>query len=216
MVLFRLFVKLTRQDSNADPIIDLTLHALQAPAAAPAAVPVAASEAIQKKRNAPRAATKGAHKVDDSSFDEGGEDDESEEAVPAKKQRVKGSGAKKKPGRMADGLTVEQHRRKLGDVVKARIRVEKWCVEATTHATTECTEEVFRSVIVPHAVVTPANFNSTTPVVSALVNGYDHIGEVCGRSKITGGTRLGSWHARKMEFIYIPSTGELRIWWIMG
>ena len=36
---------------------------------------------------------------------------------------------------MLGGKTLEQHRRAMGDRVKAKISVEKWCIEARTQAT---------------------------------------------------------------------------------
>ena len=41
-------------------------------------------------------------------------------------------------------------------------------------------------------------------------------GEIFGKTKITGGTRMGSWSANKMELVFFPPTGELRIWWTMS
>ena len=111
---------------------------------------------------------------------------------------------------------VPQHRRALGDAVKAQIRVEKWCIEARTHATTTCAPEVFRALVVPHAAdVTPAEFSDATPVVVAAVEGSASAAEVFGATKIKGGTRLGSWQADRVELVYFPPSQQLRIWWTM-
>ena len=42
------------------------------------------------------------------------------------------------------------HRRALGDAVKAKIQVEKWCIGASCHCTTRVALDVFRNLIVPH------------------------------------------------------------------
>ena len=48
-------------------------------------------------------------------------------------------------------MTLEQHRRSLGDTVNSKISVEKWTIEARTHATTSMPIEAFRALVVPHA-----------------------------------------------------------------
>ena len=75
-------------------------------------------------------------------------------AAPAKK--------KGKPAKIG-GMTVEQHRRALGDAVKSKISVEKWAVEAKTHcAITDVDAAVFEALVVPNAAkVTPADFDVT-------------------------------------------------------
>jgi hypothetical protein len=75
---------------------------------------------------------------------------------------------------------------------------------------------VFRNLIVPNAAdVTPREFDASTPVVVAAVRGSSSAGEIFGKTKITGGTRMGSWSANKMELVFFPPTGELRCWWTM-
>ena len=112
------------------------------------------------------------------------------------------------------GQTLEQHRRTLGDAVKRGITVEKWCVAARTATTTRCALEVFRALVVPHADrVTPAAFDAQTPVVVAAVS--KGAASIFGSTKLTGGTRMGSWSADKMELVYFPGTNELRVWWTM-
>ena len=110
----------------------------------------------------------------------------------------------------------EMQRRALGDAVKGAISVEKWCIAARCQCTTRTTMDVFRNLIVPNAAdVTPPTFDSSTPVVVAAVRGSSSAGEIFGKTKITGGTRMGSWSANKMELIFFPPTGELRCWWTM-
>ncbi len=116
----------------------------------------------------------------------------------------------------ASSSGLEMHRRTLGDAVKARIHVEKWCIGASCHCTTQASLDVFRRLIVPNAAdVTPVGFDADTPVVVASVRGTASAGEIFGKTKITGGTRMGSWSANKMELVFFPPTGELRIWWTM-
>ena len=121
----------------------------------------------------------------------------------------------KRFSQVIDGKSLEQHRRTLGDAVKAHISVEKWCIAARTHCSTHCELEVFQSLVVPNAdSVTPEEFSEETPVVvAALSRGA---ADVFGSTKLTGGTRMGSWSADKMELVFFPPTGELRCWWTMS
>lgn len=119
----------------------------------------------------------------------------------------------KKTSGKIDGKTIEQHRRALGDQVKRAIKVEKWAVEARTAIESKISLAVFRELVVPHAdSVVPPKFDATTPVVVASTK---QMGEIFGKSKIKGGTRLGSWSADKGDLIFFPSSGELRVWWTM-
>lgn len=119
-----------------------------------------------------------------------------------------------KPKSTTSGL--EMHRRALGDAVKAKIQVEKWCIGASCHCSTRIALDVFRNLVVPNAAdVTPAQFGMDTPVVVASIRGTSSAGEIFGKTKITGGTRMGSWSADKMELVFFPPTGELRVWWTM-
>lgn len=129
-------------------------------------------------------------------------------AAPAKKAKPA------KPG----GKTIEQHRRTWGDAVKANIHVEKWCINAKTHCVIEDVEHsAFEELVLPNASsVVPANFNNKTPVVVASVTSTAAMGEIFGKSKISGGTRMGSWHANKGEIVYFPPTRTMRVWWIMS
>ena len=51
------------------------------------------------------------------------------------------------------------------------------------------------------AEVTPATFDASTPVVVPAIQGSASAGEIRGKTKITGGTRMGSWSADKMELV---------------
>eukprot|EP00931_Biecheleriopsis_adriatica_P024306 TRINITY_DN15181_c0_g1_i1.p1 TRINITY_DN15181_c0_g1~~TRINITY_DN15181_c0_g1_i1.p1 ORF type:complete len:307 (+),score=71.24 TRINITY_DN15181_c0_g1_i1:126-923(+) len=93
--------------------------------------------------------------------------------------RGRGRGGRAAQGKIA-GLTIEQHRRALGDKVKANISVEKWAIQARTHATTTMPVEAFRALLVPHAsTVIPETFEENDPVVVATIKGSAAIGEVC-------------------------------------
>lgn len=116
-----------------------------------------------------------------------------------------------------DGKTLEQHRRALGDQVKKAIQVEKWCVEAKTTIETTISSKVFERLVIPNAKsVVPDKFDKTTPVVVCCVEGTQALGEIFGRSKIKGGTRLGSWSADRGDVIFFPATGKMRVWWTMS
>ena len=128
----------------------------------------------------------------------------------------KQSAGVKKPGKAKATGGYEMQRRALGDAVKAAISVEKWCIAARCQCNTRTTLDVFRNLIVPNAAdVTPREFDASTPVVVAAVRGSSSAGEIFGKTKITGGTRMGSWSANKMELVFFPPTGELRCWWTM-
>ena len=138
-------------------------------------------------------------------------------AEKQKKKTPKGSGGSGS-GRKIKGLTLEQHRRALGDKVKGSINVEKWCIEARTHCEMLGVDlEVFRQLVEPHAAsVVPAEFDSGTPVVVASVCGQGNAAAVFGASKVKGCTAgRGSWSADKMELVYLPQSEELRVWWTM-
>jgi hypothetical protein len=76
--------------------------------------------------------------------------------------------------------------------------------------------DVFQALVVPHAqLVTPEAFDSNTPVVVALLNGSDAVGNVFGHSKIKGGNRMQQWAADRADVIFYPTTKKVRIHWTM-
>jgi len=138
---------------------------------------------------------------------------------PAKKVKKSpkptASGSKSKKKKVG-GLTVEQHRRKLGDAVKQRLSMEKYCMKADCHSTVKLPLEMFREIVVPHACdVTPSHFDASTPVVVASVRGRQAAGEIFGKSKIRGGNRYEQCEMEKAEIVYFPTKQKARIWWIM-
>ena len=69
--------------------------------------------------------------------------------------------------------------------------------------------------VMPNSIsVTPADFDSDTPVVVALAT--RGASTIFGSTKLTGGTRMGSWTANKMQLIYTPATQQMSCWWTMG
>lgn len=113
-----------------------------------------------------------------------------------------------------DGKTLEQHRRTMGDAVSSCISVQKWCVAARTHCVVECHPDVFRGLVMPNSIsVVPADFSKDTPVVVALAT--KGASTIFGSTKLTGGTRMGSWTANQMQLIYTPSTQKMSCWWTM-
>ena len=146
-------------------------------------------------------------------------DNEPEDNVPAKKSKKSPARKKSKAGKI-EGQTVEQHRRSMGDQVKSKIHVlggkQDWGIAARCHAVLPCSTAVFRALVVPSAdKVTPVGFDSKTELVLAEVNSTQQIAEIFGSTKIKGGTRYGSWSARKMDLVFKPQEGELRAWWVM-
>ena len=114
------------------------------------------------------------------------------------------------------GVSIEQERRRLGDAVHARITFTKWAIEARTHAKVDLDLSTFTNLIVPNATsVTPADFDKDSPVVVAKVEGSDAAGEIFGKTKIKGGSRMGSWSADRVDIIFYPSEGEADVWWTM-
>ena len=92
-----------------------------------------------------------------------------EQKKPKKQQKVK-----------IGGLTVEQHRRAMGDQVKSKLRVlggtGNYGIAASCHVSMSCSLAVFRSLVVPNATkVTPAQFDSSTPVVLAQVDSTQQV-----------------------------------------
>lgn len=71
--------------------------------------------------------------------------------------------------------------------------------------------------VVPNASsILPAAYSASSDVIVARLTGSDAIGEVFGRSKIKGGSRMGSWTANRAEFVYYPQTGTADVWWTMA
>ena len=105
-------------------------------------------------------------------------------------------------------------------MVRRKIHVlggkQDWGIAARCHTVLPCSAAVFRALVVPSAAkVTPARFDSKTEVVLAEVDSTQQIAEIFGSTKIKGGTRYGSWSARKMDLVFKPQEGELRAWWVM-
>ena len=128
-----------------------------------------------------------------------------------------------KKGAKIAGKTLEQHRRHMGDQVKANITVEKWCIEARTHCTLRDVEaQVFRQLFIPNASSVVPDIDAcdeslnSMPVIVASIQGTSSMAAIFGATKIKGGTRLGSWSADKGECIYFPATKEMRVWWTMS
>jgi hypothetical protein len=136
------------------------------------------------------------------------------EAAPRKK-----SAPKPKPTILPDGSkapTLEAQRRRLGDAVKGHINFTKWCIDARTHAVVDIDANTFRANIVPHASsVTPAAWDATSPVVVARIEGSTALGEAFGKTKITGGSRMGTWTADVCDVIYRPQSSKADLWWTM-
>ena len=109
---------------------------------------------------------------------------------------------------------MEQWRRQLGNSCKAKISFENWTIAARTHFTADFTLGAFRALIVPNAYeVHPENFDESTPVVVARSS---QPAAIFGSSKITGGSRYGTFRANHAEFIYVASTKKLSVWWTMS
>ena len=80
---------------------------------------------------------------------------------PAPKKR------KESVGKM-DGLTLNQHKRMLGDLVKAKLEVaggREYHIKARCHVTTQMSLQVFKALVVPAAAcLTPSVVNHDTEV----------------------------------------------------
>lgn len=127
---------------------------------------------------------------------------------------------KRKPSKKSnhvDGFTVEQWRRQLGNGAKKTISFQKWGIHAQTHFTNPFTSEAFRALIVPHAdEYYPKDFTANTPVIMASTFSNSKAGDIMGSSKLSGGSRYGSWSATKVDYIYVAAKKELRVWFTMG
>ena len=100
-------------------------------------------------------------------------------ATPAKKKGA--TPAKKKKTGHIDGMTVEQHRRKLGDQVKSKLKVlggrDAWGIAASCHVVLSCSTQLFRALVLPCAAkVTPGHIGEDTEVVLAEVVGTAQVG----------------------------------------
>jgi hypothetical protein len=117
--------------------------------------------------------------------------------------------------------TAEQLRRAIGDVVKSKIEFTKYTIAARTQCTVDMDARTFELLIKPNASrITPdpnasgADLSSAPVVVARLTGGS--IGEAFGRTKVTGGSRLGTFTANKCEVIWYPARGTADIWWTMS
>lgn len=141
--------------------------------------------------------------------------DASSSGITPKSAKKRQPSSSKKKVRI-EGKTIEQHRRVLGDAVKANIVVEKWCIGARTHAVVDCSLEVYKTLVVPHCdEVVPKQFDEDTPVVIGMLRSSAQAQEIFGVSKIRNGTRMGMWYGDKFDLVFLPSRRELRIWWTM-
>jgi len=119
------------------------------------------------------------------------------------------------------GLEMAPHRRVMGNMVQAKINVlggpDKYGVAAECHLTVNCSLAVFRTLIVPHAArVLPKAFNKDTAVILAQAVNSSQITSIFGPAKVRVLRGSYSWVATKMDLVYLPSTGELRMWWVMS
>lgn len=77
--------------------------------------------------------------------------------------------------------------------------------------------ELFRTLIVPQAEsILPADFDESSPVVVAHIDGSHELGEVFGKTKIKGGNRYSTYTADKMDVVFIPGKKSARLWWTMS
>jgi hypothetical protein len=124
--------------------------------------------------------------------------------------------AKKPKVAKMHGMTLEQHRRKYGDILKGKISMEKYAIAARTFFEAEMPLDVFKALIVPHArSITPSMFDNTTPVVVALFDDKELIGNAFGHSKIKGGNKFSQFCANICDIIYFPQKQLLRVHWTM-
>lgn len=115
------------------------------------------------------------------------------------------------------GPTLEQERRRLGDVVASRTNYAQYAVEARTHCKVEIPWPTFVQLIMPHTSgIEPETFSEETPIIVARIKGSAAAGEVFGNTKIKTGTMYQSWSADLVDIIYRPSTKLADIWWTMS
>ncbi len=103
--------------------------------------------------------------------------------------------------------------------VKGSIQFAKWAIHARTHCTVELDASTFRANVLPHSTkVTPSDWSegASSDVVVASISGSNALGEVFGKTKITGGSRLGTWTADLADVIFYPKEGKANIWVRMG
>ena len=77
---------------------------------------------------------------------------------------------KKTATKKIDGLSLPQHRRMLGDLVRDKIQIAggqgNWHIKALCHVTTQMSMETFQAVVVPDAAcLTPQHMDSSTEVL---------------------------------------------------
>ena len=138
--------------------------------------------------------------------------------APPKKKQAKKPVAEKKPrGKVIkiDGLTIEQHRRKMGDSVKASISCDKYTIAARTHTTIECSFELFEALVIPNCLgTTPSKYSAKSEVIVCRAQ-TQGIAEMFGATKVKGGNRYSTFTANNMDLIFYPSTNRIDVWWTM-
>lgn len=113
-------------------------------------------------------------------------------------------------------MTLEQHRRRMGDKVVSKISMEKYAIAARCHCKVEIDMDVFHKLVLPNAdTVVPADITNNTPVVVALIRGKEAAGSIFEKTKIRGGNRFATCNAEKMQLVYYPKKGKMRVWWTM-
>uniref|UniRef100_A0A7M5WRS5 Uncharacterized protein n=1 Tax=Clytia hemisphaerica TaxID=252671 RepID=A0A7M5WRS5_9CNID len=113
--------------------------------------------------------------------------------------------------------TLEQERRRLGDMVKAKIHFEKYAVKANCTCTCkDISKELFEKLIVPNSSsVTPETFTKETPVVVATVKGPLAAAEILGKTKIKATSRFECREIQKMDIVFYPPQERVTMWWTM-
>ena len=85
---------------------------------------------------------------------DGNDDSKKRKAVGSEMDKTTSNSRNKKSpkGSKIKGKTIEQHRRAMGDAVKAQISVEKWCIKAKNHCVIEDVDaSVFEQLVVVNA-----------------------------------------------------------------
>ena len=114
-----------------------------------------------------------------------------------------------------DHFDTPPYRRVLVNLVDENIEVAggshgRHC-KALCSLTLDITIEAFRALLVPSVLVTPEHFDESTAAVLVEARSRQQAAAVLGRAAPgAGGRKLN-----RLDMVFLPARGQLRLWWTM-
>eukprot|EP01084_Bolivina_argentea_P109756 196131_1 len=133
-----------------------------------------------------------------------------------KKSKSKSKKKKKAPKKRGaiPGVCTYQTKKDIGDALKSLVSLEKWTIPAKClQVRMDCV--AFNHLFGEHGDITPPQYDEDTPCVVCRLDG-DNAGNVFGKTKCRGGSRMGTFEIEKMDVVFLPSQRSARIWFAVG